>query len=691
MALTKTLQFGSTSNQRPYGVLTVTETATSAASNTSTLSIKLALKRPSSISSSATKTASCTINGVKYSWSGSIGGSGDKTLITKTQTVTHNADGTKTINLAAEIALNITWGGTSLGTISGSGTMALTKIPRYATIAQSLSSREETAVVMAWTSDSIIDYLWYSTNNGASWTGINIADGKSGTYTITGLSPNTKYNIKTRVRRKDTQQTTDSTALAVTTYSYPYCNSTPDFTIGDKLTLGFYNPLKRSITVNIIGADDSQISNDTTTGTSISGYNGATVVSRLLNSIPNAKSGAYKVKVTYGNSVITSNGGTYTVGSNVKPSIGALSYQDTNAATVAITGNNQQIIRNKSTVQFTAQGLTGSNSATVAACSVNVNGNIYNLTVDGSTATGGNVTIDSATDLNVIFTVTDSRGLTATKQLTVNMLDWVLPTAIIECQRQNNFYTETDINVNADYSSIDAKNVIEIKCRYKKTSASSYGNYQTLQDNVTAVLTLDNLYDWDVQVVVTDLFGATTYNLTVPLGMPIIFFDRILGATGFNCFPQIEKDVAANGRSLIKSAITASLENAITNLAESTYTIIPLNLSTAAGDRLTLTNDGGVKIGAGVTHVLVSGRVSYNALTAGAKHVRIMKNSYTNNNTLAWAYQNLTAAGCVDITPTLATVQEGDIIYLYYHTTNSTDTIGGNAYGARTSLTVETV
>ena len=184
MAVTKTLTFGSTANQRPYGVLTVTETATSTNANTSTLSIKLVLKRPSSISSSATKSASCTINGTKYTWSGTIGGSGDKTLISKTQSVTHNTDGSKTITIAASIDLDISWGGASIGTISGSDTMTLTKIPRYATSVQTLNSKTETSIIMNWSSDSTIDYIWYSTNNGSSWTGINVTDGKSGSYTM---------------------------------------------------------------------------------------------------------------------------------------------------------------------------------------------------------------------------------------------------------------------------------------------------------------------------------------------------------------------------------------------------------------------------------------------------------------------------------------------------------------------------
>ena len=546
-----TLTIGSTANSRPYGVLTVTETATSTANNTSTLSIKLVLKRPSSITSSATKTASCTINGTKYTWSGTIGGSGDKTLISKTQTVTHNSDGKKTITIAASIDLDITWGGIALGTISGSTTMALTNIPRYATVSQSLTSRTETTAVIKWTSDSTIDYIWYSINGGSSWTGINVADGTNGSYTISGLAANTKYTVKTRVRRKDSQLTTDSSALSVTTYAYPYANSTPNFTVGNSVTIGIFNPLGRSVAVVLIGADNSLISSVSTTGSSVSGFNSATVVNKLLSSIPNSKSGTYTVRVTYSGVSSNKTGGTYTA--NVKPQIGGVSYYDTNSSVTAITTNNQLIVQNHSKVQFTATGIAGGTAATLKKCVVAVNGVNYNLTISGTTATVANVVIDSGSNVTATVTVTDSRGMTASKSVTVKMLEWSLPTAIINIQRQDNYYTPTDINVNADYASINGKNTVTIKCRYKKKSASSYGSWVTLQDEVTTTLNLDNTFEWNVQVQVADLFGTTTYNVLVPLGMPIVFFDSEKHSTGFNCFPQDENSVEINGANIYKA------------------------------------------------------------------------------------------------------------------------------------------
>lgn len=544
-----TITFGNTGT-RPYGVLTVTETATSVANNTSTLSIKLVLKRPYAVASSQNKSATVTVNGTSYTWSGSINGVGDLVLINKTQTVTHNTDGSKTISLSASIKLDITWSGVSIGTISGSGTMALTNLQRYATVTQSLSAKTETTATMKWSSDLTIDYIWYSINDGSSWKGIDVADGKSGTYDITGLSANTTYQIKTRVRNKTSQLTTDSSALEVTTYSYPYANSMPNFTIGERLTLGIFNPLGRKVTINLLGADGSVCGTDTISGTSISGYVNSTVQGWLYASIPNSKSGKYSVKVTYGDQENTKTGGTYTVNENdCKPSISSVSYKDTKSSIVAITGNNQDIVKGQSVVQYTATGLTAQKSASVKSCSVKVNGNTYTLSVSGTSATGGNASIDSGANVEAVVTVTDSRGITASKTMTVTMLDLVQPSAIISLARQHNYYNATDITVDANYSSINGGNQITIT--YTATSENGNTTLGTLADNVQSTITLDNEQSWTVVVTLTDSFNQkTTYTMQVSRGMPIVFFDRLKSSVGVNCFPKGEKTLEVNGKNI---------------------------------------------------------------------------------------------------------------------------------------------
>lgn len=683
------------------------ETSTSTANNTSTIVVTATQKTGNFDWSSSYNST------LQIYWYDNNANSGGKLVATTnaksqgrnatisasgTITVKHKTDGT----LSGYAKAVWTKAGSSSwtpnnGNVSTANT-ALTKIPRYATANQSLNSKTETAITMNWSSDSEIDYIWYSKDNGSTWTGVNVTDGKSGSYTISGLTPNTTYKIKTRVRRKDSQLTTDSSALSVATYAYPYASSMPNFTIGDKLTIGLYNPLKRSVTVNIIGADGSQISNDTTTGTSISGYAGATVVNNLYASIPNSKSGAYKVKVTYGSQVSTKTGGTYTVNAaDCSPSIGGLTYADVNSAVTAITENDQNIVRNKSTVRYTASNLAAQKSATVSSVAISVNGNSYNLALNsGKTgATGGNAAIDSASDVVATATVTDSRGLTATKTVNVNMLDWVLPTAIVTMQRHNNYYSETDINVDADYSSVDGKNWVKIWVRYKKTTDTTWSSWVAFDDNVAQTISLDNNYAWNVKVSIDDAFGGNTqYNLTLSRGMPIIYFDRLLSSVGINCFPVDELSLEVNGVNVEKSVATASLSAQITDLSVNTYTLIPLNLSNVAGSKLTVNSSGEIVVGSGVSKVLVSGVIAFEGVTtAGNRHVRIVKNSYTAANTLGWAWDTLAVsdAESLIIPPQLVDVKEGDEIGLYYYTGQSADRIGGNAQGGRTSLTVEVV
>lgn len=480
------------------------------------------------------------------------------TVVTSgTYTMTHNNTGNRSFSASAEAGIY-----TYAVNCRGSGSWSLPTIPRYATVSQNLNNKTETSITMNWSSDSTIDYIWYSTDGGTNWTGIDITDSTSGSYTISGLTADTTYNIETRVRRKDSQLTTDSSALSVATYAYPYANSMPNFTIGNQLTVGIFNPLGRSVQVSLIGADDSEKVGGTTTGTSIYPFNNAEWKSFLYASIPNSQSGTYKIKVVYGSITTTKIGGTYTVNtSECLPSISAVSYQDTNSTTTAVTQNNQLIVQNNSTVSYTATGLAAKNSATISSCKVVVNTNEYNMTISGSSATGGNAVIDSSSDVTATVTVTDSRGLTASKSVTVQMLEWFVPTAIITLQRHNNFYTPTDINVNADYASIDGKNTITIKARYKKSSDSSYGAYVTLQDEVTSVINLDNNYQWDVQVLVTDAFGSATFNTSISRGMPIIYFDKDKSSVGFNCFPSDDQSVEIDGINIITALQGVTLFN----------------------------------------------------------------------------------------------------------------------------------
>lgn len=235
---------------------------------------------------------------------------------------------------------------------------------------------------------------------------------------------------------------------------------------------------------------------------------------------------------------------------NANPTISGASYADTNSTTTAITNNNQQIIQNNSSVSFTFGTLAAQKYATLRSIAVTVNAVTVTTNLSGTSITNRTITfgtINSASDLSASFTLTDSRGNTTTSSLNIDMLAWSLPTAIITCARKNNYYTETDINVNADYASLNNKNTITIQYQTKESDGGSWSALQSLQDNVTTTINLDNTEAWDIKVIVTDKLGSTTYNLSIDRGTPIVYFDRLKRSVGFNCFPSNNNSVESEG------------------------------------------------------------------------------------------------------------------------------------------------
>ncbi len=233
-----------------------------------------------------------------------------------------------------------------------------------------------------------------------------------------------------------------------------------------------------------------------------------------------------------------------------------VAYLDTNSDTTAITNNNQQIIQNKSTLQINISNAAALKYASLVSVSANVNGNVVSGNFSsGSTSVTLNIgTINVANNLTVPVTVTDSRGNNTIINLTIIVLAWSLPSAIITLERESNFYSETNINVNADYSSLDNKNTITIQYQIKKVTDSTYGALQTLQDNVTSQFTADNNYSWNVKVILTDRIGSYTYDLLLYKGIPLVYFDKYLSSIGINCFPQNEYSFEVNGLKMFYSS-----------------------------------------------------------------------------------------------------------------------------------------
>lgn len=177
-----------TSTAFGYVRLAWAESSQNIANNTTTISYTLSIYRSSNISSSAAKDYSITINGVKVaSGTTTIGGSGTKTIKTGTTTITHNADGSKTFNYSFSQEIGITWSGSAIGTITGSGTGTLDTIPRATTPTLSTSSIDMGASITINTpraSSSFTHTLTYKFGNATGTVATGVTTSKAWTVPL---------------------------------------------------------------------------------------------------------------------------------------------------------------------------------------------------------------------------------------------------------------------------------------------------------------------------------------------------------------------------------------------------------------------------------------------------------------------------------------------------------------------------
>lgn len=325
-------------------------------------------------------------------------------------------------------------------------------------------------------------------------------------------------------------------------------NNSPDFNIGDTIVVHM-NRKSTVFTHTVVlklGSYSYTIGTGVTDNISLDTDK---IASSLYAQMPNSNAMTGEITVTTysGSAVIGTSSCTiiaHVVNSNP---VFDVSYEDSNSETVAITENNQYIIRNNSTLKISISNAQALNSATLKSITAVVNGNAYTGTLNGSTGVINVGVVNVSYDTEATVKIVDSRGNVGQKNITVLVYDWSLPSAIIKLNRKNNYYSDSILNVNANYASIGGKNTVAIRYRTKKVSDSSYGSYATIQNNVDASFMADNKYEWNVQVEASDLIGKTTYNLILSKGIPITYTDIKKYSFGVNCFPKYNNSLEVNG------------------------------------------------------------------------------------------------------------------------------------------------
>lgn len=475
-----------------------------------------------------------------------------------TKRIYHNDDGTKTFQASAYVSIY-----SSGDRSSGVKDFELPSFNRFLDITNlKVLTVDETNAIIQWATSHARDSTYYSLDGGNTWIGSATysetltSDQKGGIFTIPNLIAGTSYNLKVKIKKTDSQQWTFD-ELQFSTYAYPHCTDAPNFTIGDRFTVKFYNPLGRSIKTVGYGADGSQIFAGETVSTSLTGFstndaNGG--ANAQYASIPNSTSGTYRLVVRYGDhEEWYGEERSYSIRGDEVPSLGSLSYKDGNTISANITGNNQQIVQNKSHLYVTFGDASAKYGSPILYYVIECNGNSMDIPEYGGTYDFG--TVNSSRNVELKLTAYDRRGLSASKSVTVQMLAYEKPTATVELYRLNNYEDETYLTVDGSVSSVADKNTMEIKYQLKE-SGGSYGGETIIADRTKQTLSLDKNKSYIFRIVVTDRFGETfNKEFVLNKGLFPLFIDTQKYSVGINCFPTASNTLEVNGYDLYNFAM----------------------------------------------------------------------------------------------------------------------------------------
>ena len=464
--------------------------------------------------------------------------------------VTHNSDGSGRLYVNGEVNI-VDWNART-----SSFNVALPTIARGTTINSfTVAKRDLTSLTVNWGTAHNVDRVQYKIGSGAWTNGETSINKASGSFNITGLNPNTSYSIAIKVRRTDTQVETVSGAKSQTTYDIARITSTSpsnNIEMGDNVSVNFTNPSGAAMQVGIyskytgspqvaiaayrdyagaspyvftLTQEEKEIMYDLALSNPIQTFQ--IYINNLNNTYRMAVDRTFKI----------------TENASSKPLFTTWTYKDTNAETVALTGDNQKIIKGYSNVE--AKILKADKMVTQKKAIPSH----YTFTIGGKSEVIPFVdaeikkTINKVDNIAMSLTAVDSRGFTKKldKDLGNNFIEYTRPVVLkSEVKRDNDVETATKLTFNGTWwgGNFGAEqNGLIAKVYYKLTSDNEYIESETINLTINGNefsfdgyikgdlgangFTIDNGFDIQIRIV-DKLTSDNEYNDYLPSGKPAI-------------------------------------------------------------------------------------------------------------------------------------------------------------------------
>ena len=459
----------------------------------------------------------------------------------------------------------------------------LPTIPRYATInSYNLTTASMTSLNVSWSANVTCDQVQYRIGSG-SWVTAQTGDRTSGSFSITGLNPGTQYSIKIRVRRKDSQLYTESSAKNATTVDIAkITNANVNFDIDNGITLNFTNP--SGSVVDLYLESPNGTVRVTRTGITNPYVLELTPEEKniLFGLAPTSNSLAVRFRLRTADTYDSNKDGIATI-SNANPIFNNFTYEDINPITLALTGNSQTIIKGYSTLRAiisTSNKAVAQKGATMDKYRLVVGSK--QIDVDYSDSSDVNLELENIDNNVFIVYAIDSRGNSTTKQ--ISPTEYIAYSKVVlsngQAERTGGIGDETTLKFNGTFYNVDfgsSSNSLTITYKYKKTSLPDLEenwvdgtttitpiinennfSFEGLIAGDKGALGFDSQYSYNIKIIATDKLSSNEYDLILGTGKPNIAIHRDGVAFGapydeeLEGFQIVDKKITFNGLELFK-------------------------------------------------------------------------------------------------------------------------------------------
>lgn len=465
--------------------------------------------------------------------------------------------------------------------------MVCSQLPRYANFTQHyINTIGINTASVHWGADANCDSVQYSLSGGA-WTSADWSN-----YTIYGLSPGTYYNVRTRIKRADSQLWTTSDYLYFKTANLPDTGTPNNFNLGSSptpsiasmsnLSYWYVNTYDGNTLLNESGAIYSTSKTIDLTNT--------TLINQMLARHQNENE--WNITFKY---YCVSNGVTYTLTQKTCKCIipqgqyaptfneNNVSYEVTDQQTLNLTGSNKKIIKGISDILITLIPASPNGSATMksySATSGNSTGNTTNI--NSPTISLTNVSANSVTVQAI-----DSRNRTTnTNKVFSTFIDYFAPIITsASINRIEGVGTNLVVNITGNYcnwSGLSTTNIMEqVSIQYKLKSESTYTTISNVNLNIVnnnGVFTItgnitgnhfNTAEEYDILLTFKDKINNLPYYTSIPTGRALIWRDLNNGYIGIGKKPTTTLDVQGNAK--VSGTInTFTLDN----VCELGYTVV---------------------------------------------------------------------------------------------------------------------